>query len=81
MSFLETVETVHGLLRSRGRLSFRVLRREFSLSDDALEDLVDELVEQGVARREGNALVVGAASTAHGIFLRSSQAWNGFACI
>ena len=39
MSFLETVETVQGLLRSRGRLSFRVLRREFSLSDDEFEDL------------------------------------------
>ncbi len=34
-----------------------MLRREFSLDDDALEDLVEELVEQQVANRDGNALV------------------------
>ena len=56
-SFLEILDRARALLETRGRISLRVLRREFSLDDDALEDLVEELVEQQVANRDGNALV------------------------
>jgi class 3 adenylate cyclase/tetratricopeptide (TPR) repeat protein len=57
MSFLETVEKARAFLQRNGRISLRVLQREFDLEDGALEELVAELVEiQGVALREGRAL-------------------------
>jgi class 3 adenylate cyclase/tetratricopeptide (TPR) repeat protein len=56
-SFLEVIDRAQALLKMRGRISLRALRREFSLDDDALEDLADELVEvQQVASREGDVL-------------------------
>ena len=45
MSFIEVVDQVARLLRHRGRISYRVLKREFGLDDDQLEDLKDELIE------------------------------------
>ena len=45
MSFLETVAKARALLARNGRVSLRALRREFELDDEALEDLVEELVE------------------------------------
>ena len=44
MSFIEVVDQIIELLRSRERISYRVLKREFSLSDDAIEDLKEELI-------------------------------------
>ncbi len=58
MSFLETVEKARAFLERNGRVSLRGLQREFDLGDEALEELVEELVDiQQVARREGRALV------------------------
>jgi len=58
------VERARALLERNGRVSFRGLKREFELDDDALEDLVEELVDvQQVAAREGKVLSwIGGAS-------------------
>ena len=57
VSFIETIERARALLERNSRLSLRALQREFALEDDALEELVEELVEiQRVAVRDGRAL-------------------------
>ncbi len=57
-SFLEIVEQARTALEERGRISLRALRREYSLDDDSLEDLVQELVDVvRVARRDGSVVV------------------------
>jgi len=57
MSFLDTVRRARAYLEEQRRVSLRALRREFALDEDALEELVDELVEvQHVALRDGQAL-------------------------
>jgi class 3 adenylate cyclase len=56
-SFYETVEQARVLLERNGRVSLAGLKREFGLDDEALGELVEELVEiQRVAVREGKAL-------------------------
>ena len=62
-SFLEIVDRTRALLQERGRISLRALRREFSLEEEALEDLAAELADLGVATRDGNALVLPAGAT------------------
>ena len=58
MGFIETVGRAGDLLRERGRITIRGLKREFDLDDDALEELVSELVDvQRVAGREGKVVV------------------------
>ena len=66
MSFIETIERARVLLERNSRLSLRALQREFELDDEALQELVDELVEiQRVAVRDGRALAwAGATSRA-----------------
>ena len=66
MSFLDTVATVKTYLREHGRVSLRGLRREFDLDDQALDELIEELVDiQQVAARDGKAIAwVGAATPA-----------------
>ena len=57
MSFLETVEKARAFLERNTRVSLRALQREFSLDDDALDELIEELVEiQRVAVRDDRAL-------------------------
>ncbi len=51
-SFLEIVARARASLRENERVSLRALRREFELDDEALEDLIEELVDvQQVAER------------------------------
>ncbi len=58
MGFLDMVRRAADHLEEQRRLSVGALRREFELDDDALEDLVHELVEvQGLADRDGEILV------------------------
>jgi hypothetical protein len=45
MSLLEIIRQVRRHLEENGRVSFRMLRREFELDDNALEELIEELVE------------------------------------
>jgi class 3 adenylate cyclase len=57
MNLLDVVREVRRHLEENGRLSLRMLRRQFELDDDALEEVIEELVGvQRVARREENAL-------------------------
>ncbi len=57
MSVLDIVRQVRQHLEESSRVSYRMLRREFALDDDSLEELIEELVDiQRVARREENAL-------------------------
>jgi class 3 adenylate cyclase len=56
-SFYETVEQARALLERNGRVSLAGLKREFELDDEALDELVEELVDvQQVAAREGKVL-------------------------
>ena len=58
MSFLETVRRARSHLEEQSRVSLRALKREFELADDALDELIEELVGvQQVAVREGQVLV------------------------
>jgi hypothetical protein len=44
MGFYEVLDQVVQLLRQRGRVTYRALKREFQLDDAFLEDLKDELI-------------------------------------
>ena len=59
MDLLAVVDQVIELLRSRGRVSYRVLKLQLQLDDDAIEALKDELIyAQHVAvDEEGRVLV------------------------
>ncbi len=63
MGFLDTVVRAKTYLHEHGRVSLRALQREFELDDEALDELVEELVDvQQVAAREGKVLSwIGAA--------------------
>jgi class 3 adenylate cyclase/tetratricopeptide (TPR) repeat protein len=57
MSFFDTVRRAKNYLEEQGRVSIRALQREFDVTDDALEELVGELVDvQQVAARDGKVL-------------------------
>ena len=43
MGFYDALDQVLELLRQRGRVSYRALKREFNLDDTALADLKEEL--------------------------------------
>ncbi len=45
MKFSEIIDQASDLLQRKGRMSYRALKREFDLDDDALEDLKEELIE------------------------------------
>jgi hypothetical protein len=59
MRFYETVEQACMLLRRRGRITYRALKREFSLDDDALADLKFELItgQELAVDKDGEVLV------------------------
>jgi class 3 adenylate cyclase len=66
MSFLDTILRAKAYLQQQGGVSLRALRREFALDQDALEELVEELVDiQHVAARDGKALNWVGATTPH----------------
>ncbi len=68
MNLLDVVCEVRRYLEENGRLSLRMLRRQFELDDDALEEVIEELVDvQRVARREENALAWSAATSPVGL--------------
>jgi class 3 adenylate cyclase len=58
VSILDTVNRAKAHLREHGRVSLRLLKREFELDADALDELVGELVDvQQVAVLDGKVLV------------------------
>jgi len=67
MDFVAVVDQVIALLRQRGRVAYRTLKVQFTLDDDALEALKDELLyAHPVARDEDHRILVwtGDAGTA-----------------
>ena len=59
MTFVETLEQVRDLLQSKGRISYRALKRQFALDDDYVEDLKAELIdaERVASDEDGKVLV------------------------
>jgi hypothetical protein len=45
VDFVAVVDQVIVLLRQRGRVAYRTLKRQFQLDDEALEDLKIELID------------------------------------
>ena len=59
MTFDEILAQVRELLEREGRVSYRALKRRFSLDDDYLEDLKDELIKaKQLARDEEGAVLI-----------------------
>jgi class 3 adenylate cyclase/predicted ATPase len=59
MSFYDQLDKVVAILRQRGRVSYRALKREFAFDDALLADLKEELVDvQRVARDENDTMLV-----------------------
>jgi hypothetical protein len=48
MTFEEIVDQALAMLQRRGRVGYRMLKRQFQLDEEALEDLKAELIEVGV---------------------------------
>ncbi len=58
MSLYDVLDQVVALLKSRGRVTYRALKREFNLDDDFLEDLKEELLyAHPVTDDEGRGLI------------------------
>src|SRR5439155_23234962 len=59
MDFVAVPDQVTALLRQRGRVAYRTLKRQFQLDDEALEDLKIELIDsQRVAIDEQGTVLV-----------------------
>ena len=59
MDFLTVLDQVVDLLRQRGRLTYRTLKRQFDLDDEVLADLKEELIDaQRVAVDEDGRILV-----------------------
>src|SRR2546426_742794 len=59
MDFVAVVDQVSALLRQRGRVAYRTLKRQFQLDDEALEDLKIELIDsQRLATDEQGTVLV-----------------------
>jgi hypothetical protein len=59
MEFYEVLDRVVDLLRSRGRVSYRALKRQFSLDDAYLEDLkVERINSQRLAVDENGEVLI-----------------------
>ena len=66
MNFEEILDHAIAMLQRRGRVTYRTLKRQFQLDDDALEDLKEELIygQRLAADEDGRVLVwMGDAST------------------
>ena len=59
MSFIEITDRVVELLRTRGRITYRALKRELNVDDDFIEDLKEELIEgqELAVDKDGRVLV------------------------
>ena len=59
MNFYSVVDQAIALLRQRGRVTYRALKRQFDLDDEALADLTEELIygQQLAADEDGRVLV------------------------
>ena len=59
MKFSEIVDQARALLQRTGKLTYRVLKREFALDDEALEDLKEQFIkaEEVAVDKDGKMLV------------------------
>ncbi len=59
MDILEVLDQVRELLQQKGRITYRILRRQFALDEDALEDVKAELIdaERVAVDEDGRVLV------------------------
>ncbi len=58
MDFYEVLTQVLALLQQHGRVTYRALKRQFDLDDEALDDLKEELLfAHPVADEDGRGLV------------------------
>ncbi len=59
MNFEEIIDHAIAMLQRRGRVTYRTLKRQFQLDDDALEDLKEELIygQRLAADEDGRVLV------------------------
>src|SRR5215475_8820888 len=75
MKFSEIVKQATALLQEKGQVSYRMLKREFALDDEALADLKAELIEVDIVAvdREGKMLVWVGASALPGAPLEGSR--------
>ena len=59
MDFVAVLDQAVDLLRQRGRVTYRTLKRQFQLDDETLEDLTIELIKgQRLAVDEDGAVLV-----------------------
>lgn len=64
MDFYEILNQIIDLLRSRGRVTYRALKRQFDLDDDFLEDLKEEIIDaQRVTVEEDSKILVWTGAT------------------
>ncbi len=64
MTFEEVVDQAIAMLQRRGRVTYRMLKRQFNLDDEALEDLKEELIYgQRLALDEDDRVLVGIEQT------------------
>jgi class 3 adenylate cyclase len=59
MTFEEVVDQASAMLQRRGRVTYRLLKRQFHLDDEALEDLKEELIygQQLAVDEDGRVLI------------------------
>jgi hypothetical protein len=64
MDFYEILDQVINLLKQRGRASYRALKVQFTLDDESLEAMKDELIEvHQLARDQDGRMLVWAGET------------------
>ena len=76
MTFREILDQVRGKVRDKGRVTYRALKREFTLDDDYVADVAAELIDaEHVARDEDGKVLVwtGAAPVPSSKFQVPSQ--------
>ena len=59
MDFVAVIEQAKALLQSKGRVTYRVLKRQFALDEESLEDLKEQLIdaEEVATDKDGKMLV------------------------
>src|SRR5262245_1445375 len=68
MTFEEILDQAIALLRRRGRVTYRTLKRQFNLDEDALEDLTAELIKgQRLAVDEDGEVLVWTGGAANSL--------------
>jgi class 3 adenylate cyclase len=73
MGLYDVLDQIIDQLRQRKRLTYRLLKREFALDDETLEDLKDELISGQQVARDENATVLVWLGETEGITVSSSQ--------